>query len=658
MGAKKFLTSGCLIGMLGACAGDAPADDPGGVPLAAALTTSTLTMKIDTSTPGDDIPIPDKFVGLSTPRDYIAGVPPMTPMFRYDANANPYFAHLENLVKQIGVRHIRLNSSDVSDNNPADPTHAQDDDFFQFTKDVGMPPNSVIYSFHPFGDTEDTARGIHNLDRSAYVWQNHADRVEHFAMGNEEDGHPYYDAADGTPGYRTEWKNHYDAIMQNLRALGAAPGNIVWAGPDTTSTDPIWSNPNLVGRAGSLPWTAQFSIDMSNAGVNFGLGTQHYYGANNRDLPDWSSGDTYHPGDRVRDSGESHCWVFEAKTDFVAHVEPTNGNFGQSSPYWKRWPDVWDGTVTYQKGDLVQSPNASCNDKDEAHYWPYQCITDTCTAGGGPVSDTTQWALDSKVGYRSAWQMRFMLLEDETVKYQGTWNNTKGDMPNNIDFRMTEANSYSSGDDIDQRMFGEALWGLNFFHWWARRGIRGVDPFTYLSHYNSPIYMAKKDDPLGIPEREYYAQPYAYGMLAFNLGTRTAGGPGNTLPESDVSWSTQPDSWLDFYEVKAGNHLLVTLINKSYGKYEGQPHQANITIAAKNSSWKIASARKITLESAPGVSGDPLVPTAVLGGATLDPTTSTFGGSWTNIPVAAGSDTLPEQMIKSTTAVVIDITLQ
>jgi hypothetical protein len=81
-----------------------------------------------------------------------------------------------------------------------------------------------------------------------------------------------------------------------------------------------------------------------------------------------------------------------------------------------------------------------------------------------------------------------------------------------LPFRLTESSPFTNDKNPGNQIFATGLWGLDYFHWWARHGCAGIDPFARVVQFHSPIFQ--------LSNRDFAAEPYAYGMKAFSLGSQ------------------------------------------------------------------------------------------------------------------------------------------
>ncbi len=212
-------------------------------------------------------------------------------------------------------------------------------------------------------------------------------------------------------------------------------------------------------------------------------------------------------------------------------------------------------------------------------------------------------------------------------------NNTGAPMP----YRFTECSAFNNGGwNPGNQIFATALLALDFYHWWARRGCSGVNPFTRTAQYNSPIYFDGTN---------YIAEPYAYALKAFTLGSS-----GNIVNPGQFVLNNPSNINLTVYGVVNATDLCVTLINKTFDKVGVRTAQVSIATPA---GFRVKQARYIVLSAGkvPGASGDATLKGACLGGAELPNDGSSWAGRWTTLPVSDGGVRLS---VLPTTAVIVD----
>lgn len=171
-------------------------------------------------------------------------------------------AQMITLVRNLGIRNIRVGGGSVDQNNII-PTNGDIDAFFRFVKATDL---SVIYSLRLLnGDISQ------NTEIAKYVWNNYRQYLKTFSIGNEPDFHSYhsypghivdstiYETDPGVPGsafpsYLSRWKVFASAVS-------AAIPDAKFGGPETGSNYPVpsangtYANTYYLG----LPWTVQFA---------------------------------------------------------------------------------------------------------------------------------------------------------------------------------------------------------------------------------------------------------------------------------------------------------------------------------------------------------------------------------------------------------------
>jgi hypothetical protein len=616
---------------------DAPVGDDAGDPAPSADATDdivpmTTKLSIDATRLG--FAIPANYVGLSVTSSNISGYGASEKIF---ANANS--GNLANLLKQIGVKHLRTVSDGAKDTSTSqcpwivDATPGDEDAFFAFAQKAGLGDASIIYSLHLFNE-EDPASTASNALSAQHIWSSpYRSMLESFALDNESDWPfryrppcadpsirayfptPAESGKPASPGYRNEWTAQYDVVQ---KALGSPSPAAPFSGPDTGSCYP---GPCQDTSIGGVPFTLRFALDQRS---RIDLATQHYYGGDSGKPVKWVPG-AYVAGDIAYDPLHSDVTYKCIKDDPQSKTHP------QAAPaYWAAYPPIW-AAGTYPFGAAVQDPNNLPT--------IYKCENhNSCTTSLGGTS--TEWSQDPEFGLLSARQMALNMLDparlddwqkllDGALAGASTW-------PKGLHFRLTESNAYSGGQDPDSHNIATALWGLDYFHWWAARGCSGVDPFTRVVQYNAPIFL----DPT---TNAYVAAPYAYGMLAFSQGSS-----GTTVDPGAIQFSS-PDDRVTAYAVVDASHMFVTIVNKTFRSVGA----VDLTLTLSTKGFAAKQARTLTLESGTGSLADVRAPTAVLGGASI-PTTGTWAGTWN--PVSVRSDgTVGPLTVRATTAVVVDL---
>jgi hypothetical protein len=181
-------------------------------------------------------------------------------------------------------------------------------------------------------------------------------------------------------------------------------------------------------------------------------------------------------------------------------------------------------------------------------------------------------------------------------------------MADGLPYRFTEANDhYSGGVPGASDTFAGALWALDFLHWWAAHGARGVDFHNTQWVVNDVITLDSN--------HRLMANPKGYGLKAFELGSH-----GYVEPLT----ISNPDGLnLTAYAVGGPKLQVVTLINKEHGP---GAREAKVTIAA------IGIVRHAEVAYLVAADGDVAAKTGVtLGGASIS-ADSPWVGEWTQLP--------------------------
>jgi hypothetical protein len=307
---------------------------------------------------------------------------------------------------------------------------------------------------------------------------------------------------------------------------------------------------------------------------------------------------------------------------------------------------VWKG---WQQSIAAIAPGAQFSGPDTGSKYPCPGEIDTAISG---VPFTLRFATDAASLISAANQhfygqtgiSNFTTLQLAEACLSSNWLTTNyadinsdivGSLP--MPYRFTECSAFDNEKNPGNQCFATALWAVDFYHWWARHGCAGVDPFTRTVQYNSPIYFDGSD---------YNAVAYAYGMKAFNLG---AGG--NVIYTGKFLVGNPGNLNVTAYGVVNSNHLYVTVVNKTFSAVGS--YTADVSIPAP-AGFTVQSARYIVLSAgaAPGASGDPTITGACLGGAEIPNDGSAWSGTWTNLAVSGGGINLS---VLPTTAVVIDL---
>lgn len=305
---------------------------------------------------------------------------------------------------------------------------------------------------------------------------------------------------------------------------------------------------------------------------------------------------------------------------------------------WKRW----------HKAIAALAPGAAFSGPDTGSKWPCEGEIDTSVEG---VPFTLRFARDTPGEISMATQhfygqtgiSNFTRLQLAQACLGPEWIETKYEVvKKNITdhlktpWRFTECSPFDNEKNPGNQCFATALWAVDFYHWWALRGCAGVNPFTRTAQFNSPIYHDGAN---------YIAEPIAYGMKTFALGSR-----GRLIGTNDLRMENVDGINLTAYGVVDAHDLYVTIVNKTF---DDDSRTAKVTLPAP-AGFPVTSARCITLaaNTAPGPRGSATVNGARLGGAEIPHDGSSWSGQWTELPVTRGCTTLT---VLPATAVVVDL---
>ncbi|MEU6321286.1 hypothetical protein [Streptomyces sp. NPDC047009] len=369
--------------------------------------------------------------------------------------------------------------------------------------------------------------------------------------------------------------------------------------------------------------------------------------------PDWHS---FHIGDpsisetTPGEPGTAYPSYLEDWHRFAAAVQeaapgaklsgPDTGNYGTRGgvPYVTFAPDAATGVSWTQK--FTEDEGASGRIKDATQH---------IYVGGSPLSTTAGQAIDNMLSAK--W------VEDQEIGTQpaGTGSDVTSYAPYpwldkrivaptvsaGLPVRLSESNDYLTGVPGASDRFAAALWALDYMHWWAARGVSGVN-----FHNKQWIYTDTITPALGTyaplagscgPSEcgSYRVSPKGYAMKAFDLSVGGEVKPIRVAKPSDVNVTA--------YAVGGDRGLNVTVINKTYG---AGATDARVTIEPRNSGWTRAAL--ITLDS--GEPGDPSSVTATIGGAAIE-NSEPWQGKWTALsPDSKGHLAVT---VRATTAAVI-----
>jgi hypothetical protein len=341
-------------------------------------------------------------------------------------------------------------------------------------------------------------------------------------------------------------------------------------------------------------------------------------------------------------------FAFDNEPDWLGYIcctDPNITSYGEPSDtggYRGMW-SLW------QQDIAGLAPGAQFSGPDTGSKWPCPGEVDTAVTN---VPFTLQFSRDESsviafasqhlyaggsAGTQDALELAETCLSSNmiTTNYTIIQNNIVSNSP--VLYRFTECSAFDDSGNTNNQIFATALWGLDCFNWFARHGWLGVDPFTRCAQYNSPIYL---DDG------NYIAEPYAYAMKAFNLGS-----DGNVIYTSKFLISNPGNINVTAYGVVNSTDLYVTIVNKTFNTVGSRAAQVSIPAPA---GFTVQHAQYIVLSGGPtaGSSGNATMFGACLGGAEIPNDGSDWAGTWTNLSVTNGGTSL---LVQPTTAVVIDL---
>ena len=430
----------------------------------------------------------------------------------------------------------------------------------------------------------------------------------------------------------------------------------------------------IMGKANpSYPDPSNSQIDSffdfaAAAGVNKIIWSLHLYNADPGVITNWSNNKaiathiwntTTAHGTVERNLLES--FAFDNEPDWLKYICCADKVItGYSTPANNGYIDRWR-TWCQAIRTAGLAPGASFSGPDTGSEWPAATSTSVNTSIGG-VPFTLRFVTDAHTNIIMATQHYYGegssgLASDQMAKdclstYWVTnyypalangglagataWptNNPGAPMP----YRFTECSAFNNGGgNTGNHIFATALWGLDFYHWWAQQGSAGVNPFTRTVQYNSPIFYDGTD---------YTAAPYAYAMKAFALG-----GSGRVINPGQFAISNPSNINVTAYGVVNSNDLYVTIINKTFNTVGSRTADVSIPAPA---GFAVKQARYLVLSGgpAPGGSGDATTTGTCLGGARIPNDGSSWAGTWTPLPVSGGGVRLS---VLPTTAVIIDL---
>jgi len=202
--------------------------------------------------------------------------------------------------------------------------------------------------------------------------------------------------------------------------------------------------------------------------------------------------------------------------------------------------------------------------------------------------------------------------------------------PAGLPCRMTEANDYLRGVTNASNAFASALWALDYMHWWAARGLAGVN-------FHNNQWLKTDTFYLDRASGEYQINPKAYAIRAFNVGSCGR-------EESLIIGNTNRLN-LTAYAVGNATDINITIINKEHGS---GARAAAVTILPADFPLRSAGVMFLT-----ALSGDAEATNGItLGGSPIS-NNMPWRGRWTALP--ATTKHLCEVLVPATSAAIVKL---
>ena len=322
------------------------------------------------------------------------------------------------------------------------------------------------------------------------------------------------------------------------------------------------------------------------------------------------------------------CFAFDNEPDGRA-LEGGSGAAAESyTNYISGWNDLAEAVTNVAPGSKFAGPDAAgrilsplfaASEKDLGIL---ALVTQHIYVDGNPV----------KKGVDAPHAIENMLSRNwVTNRYPGLYNGAlRSVVKKGFPFRLTESNDYTHGVTNASDAFASALWALDYMHWWAAHGARGVN-FQNTEWLRTDTFYP---DTSG----DYQIHPKAYAIKAFDLGSHGCVEP---VAVDDTNGLN-----LTAYAIGDSTNLCVTIINKEHGT---TAQDASVTIAAKG----IVPASVATMFlTAPN--GDVAATSGVtLGGATIT-NNAPWEGKWT--PLQSSDAGQCSVKVPAASAVLVKIT--
>ena len=217
------------------------------------------------------------------------------------------------------------------------------------------------------------------------------------------------------------------------------------------------------------------------------------------------------------------------------------------------------------------------------------------------------------------------LLNKEKLRYISSVVNSLVKCADSIPFRMSECNSFDHGGQKGvSDAFVSALWALDYMYALADNGCAGVN---FHGGLDGPYTVFSKKDNI------YSARPIAYGILAFQIGSK-----GKFIYDTVMNNNINLDS---YSVIDSSNNIYTTIINKDTLKY------AVINLAVTDTVNSDSLSAEFVRLSSPSLR-DTITDT--LGGQVVNSTGTIPAYNWLSLAVSSHNTQIP---VPSGSAVVI-----
>jgi hypothetical protein len=297
------------------------------------------------------------------------------------------------------------------------------------------------------------------------------------------------------------------------------------------------------------------------------------------------------------------CFAFDNEPDGRAL-----GGSGAAADSYKKFMDGWEGfarsVTSALPGAKFAGPDASGRKlaarfaRDLKDCGDLVLVTQHIYVGGNP----------RKHHIRDAHEAIDQMLSKKwlTDNYAGLLHGVcDAVVKDGYPYRLTESDDYVHGVTNASDSYAAALWALDYMHWWAKHGAKGVN-FQNTEWLTTDTFHP---DAAG----NYQINPKAYGIKMFDLG-----GHGRIEP---LKITNAEKLNLTAYAVGDADHQYVTIINKEHGS---EARDATVTIALAN--FPEVKAEGMFLNPPGGNVG--ATTNVTLGGAAIS-NGATWAGQWT-----------------------------